>query len=66
MAAAIGPQIKVMGANTHPKRGPSVFCAKFTPAGANMALLKNGFKPWTRAWDAQPRNQMNKVESPTV
>ena len=51
------------GAVIKPNRGLSVFCARFTPVGAYMALLKNGFRPWASAWDTQPLNHTDNVQS---
>lgn len=59
----IGLAIMARGAVIKPNRGLSVFCARFTPVGAYMALLKNGFRPWASAWDTQPLNHTDNVQS---
>ena len=51
-----GLNASVNGAPISPRSGLSVFCAKFTPVGTNMELVKNGFSPWAMAWGTQPMN----------
>ena len=47
--ATSGLNASVKGAPINPRSGLAVFCAKFTPVGTNMALVKNGFSPWAIA-----------------
>ena len=40
-----GLKASVNGAPTNPRSGLAVFCARFTPDGTNMELVKKGFSP---------------------
>ena len=55
-ALTTGLNTRANGAVIKPSNGLAVFCARFTPAGTNMALLKNGLRPWASAWGTQSRN----------
>jgi hypothetical protein len=60
---ATGFSTGAKGALIRPSNGLAVFGARFTPVGTNMALLKNGLRPWAAAWGTQSRNHTDWVKS---
>ena len=65
-ARAIGPKKAANGTVRTPRSGASVFWARFTPPGTNMALLKKGSSPWAAACGTQAKNQAARIESLVV
>jgi hypothetical protein len=65
-ARSTGPRTVAIGIVSNPRRGPSVFWAKFTPPGTNMALLKKGLSVCAAECGIHAKNHVARMASAFV
>ena len=61
---ATDPKTHVTGASTTPSANSDVLSRRFTPVGWDIAVEKNGSRPWLMACAGQAKNQRKRALSP--